>query len=93
MQALKKKTPEYSINGIPMYDINSVGDLINTYDSEHINYDDVEQTCSICLNKISDKMISTTCNHHFHTFCINTWIADGRQTCPICNRIIYVHIM
>ncbi|CAN5951319.1 unnamed protein product, partial [Sphagnum jensenii] len=43
------------------------------------NNEDVQ--CSICLNTQSDCV--TSCDHHFHTKCIITWLCQS-STCPYC---------
>ncbi|XP_006304723.2 RING-H2 finger protein ATL81 [Capsella rubella] len=44
--------------------------------------------CSICLTEFMDddtiRLIST-CNHSFHTICIDLWF-EGHKTCPVCRR-------
>jgi hypothetical protein len=49
-------------------------------------------TCTICLNAVVDNKKTLTCNHHFHTNCIDRWIRirprDPR--CPICRRRITI---
>ena len=40
--------------------------------------------CTICLEDIGDAYTSlTTCNHRFHTNCLDTW-NDTNSTCPNC---------
>ena len=47
------------------------------------------ETCIICLNEISfeDKHF-LHCGHIFHCSCINLWINNGSNLCPICRRNI-----
>ena len=43
--------------------------------------------CSICLsNYENEEMVSylNTCNHLFHTTCINKWLTDFNHKCPVC---------
>ncbi|KAL1195797.1 RING-H2 finger protein ATL81 [Cardamine amara subsp. amara] len=44
--------------------------------------------CSICLTDFMDddtiRLIST-CNHSFHTICIDLWF-EAHKTCPVCRR-------
>lgn len=46
--------------------------------------------CSICLEAIvgnavgiEEKPVELPCKHHFHRFCITSWLAT-RPTCPLC---------
>ncbi|KAI4292255.1 hypothetical protein PAPHI01_1529 [Pancytospora philotis] len=43
-------------------------------------------TCTICLNDYvsGDGVKFLSCNHHFHTVCIDEWF-DTRDTCSLCN--------
>lgn len=46
----------------------------------------MENTCSICLENISDiigEIKKTICGHYFHIKCINQWQEKNEQ-CPIC---------
>jgi hypothetical protein len=47
-----------------------------------------EQTsCTICLSDYeNDEMVSylNTCNHLFHTTCINKWLTNFNHKCPVC---------
>ena len=46
--------------------------------------------CCICLCEIiemTDNTLLTSCNHYFHSECINTWL-DTNNTCPCCRTII-----
>lgn len=48
--------------------------------------------CTICMEKIdsTDKKI-LTCNHKFHTNCINKWLLEN-NTCPICRTTQYTNL-
>ena len=46
---------------------------------------EIQEICSICLNVISFKNKHYLhCGHHFHCSCINIWINNGKNVCPIC---------
>lgn len=47
---------------------------------------ELEETCSICLDNCIDDIYKLPCNHIFHKSCIKDW--DGSKGCPNC-RIIY----
>lgn len=63
------------------------------YSFEHYflepNFDAIKShpTCSICLNDCNPnklrKVTSVSCGHHFHTKCINSWLAKNLH-CPLC---------
>jgi ElaB/YqjD/DUF883 family membrane-anchored ribosome-binding protein len=42
--------------------------------------------CSICLEKISDSIVITKCEHVFHEKCLTTWL-DKYLTCPLCRTV------
>ena len=39
--------------------------------------------CIICLKKITEQYIETTCGHSYHSFCIKTW-CNMNPSCPVC---------
>ena len=60
--------------------------------------------CPICLDNFSveSQILSTPCDHFFHSECINNWMLTGSLTCPICRskclshnslRTIYLRFM
>lgn len=42
-----------------------------------------EDKCGICFDKNNDKYV-LRCGHIFHNKCIETWISQSKQTCPLC---------
>ena len=45
----------------------------------------INETCSICLEDITNINSSITkCNHQFHSNCLIKWIIIGNQHCPLC---------
>ena len=49
--------------------------------------------CSICLNPLSHSIgFSLSCNHAFHTGCIEGWLDNSlQQDCPNCRKILRFH--
>lgn len=45
-----------------------------------------DDTCPICMEKISNKVILTKCKHEFCKSCIETAL-QYKQTCPVCNTV------
>ena len=46
---------------------------------------ETRETCAICLDVISfENKHFLHCGHHFHCSCINMWINNGNNVCPIC---------
>lgn len=39
--------------------------------------------CSICLEEIND-LCKTSCNHSFCYECLNEWLSQNKNTCPMC---------
>ena len=55
---------------------------------EQIKIKDQDQ-CTICLSDYeNDEDVSylNTCNHLFHTICINKWLLEFNHKCPICRK-------
>ena len=46
----------------------------------------LENTCAICLDRITSGQIKTKCKHLFHKGCLIGWCKSKREqpTCPIC---------
>lgn len=48
-----------------------------------------QKTCSICLvdftGDIPIKMVPS-CNHIFHSECLDEWLLKGTLACPFCRR-------
>ena len=53
------------------------------------------ETCSICLEIISEKFVYLNCQHCFHEKCIKTFESFNREklvnTCPVC-RSAYTRV-
>ena len=47
-------------------------------------------TCSICLNEVrcTRKNPPARCGHVFHSHCLQEWKDQGKNSCPICRKII-----
>ena len=41
--------------------------------------------CPICLERIeSDDLKTGRCGHNFHQECIDIWLREGKNKCPLC---------
>ena len=49
------------------------------------------QKCSICHCHMLHIQLAQVCGHRFHTRCINRWLTRGKDTCPMCRRVISEH--
>ena len=51
--------------------------------------------CSICMKnvEVGSKMRKLPCEHFFCRKCIDAWFMNGKNTCPICRKIIHFHNM
>lgn len=47
----------------------------------------LSSTCPICLETLSDTV--TECNHSFHMKCIDEWVENDKDTCPICRAKLF----
>ena len=52
-----------------------------------IKLDNIENECSICLNKLCGKICITKCNHEYHFDSIDQWM-NNADTCPNCRAIM-----
>jgi hypothetical protein len=50
-----------------------------------IKIDNLNEECSICLDKNEKIWIKTHCNHLYHNECINEWM-EINKSCPICRE-------
>ncbi|KAF9341037.1 E3 ubiquitin-protein ligase rnf13 [Linnemannia elongata] len=52
----------------------------------HIDDDDSEDACAICLDEFEDgeEIRSLPCHHEFHCDCIDPWLVRKSSTCPLC---------
>ena len=62
---------------------------------EKIKYDETNEEhkknisiCNICLEKIihDDSCIKLKCNHYFHSNCIESWLKEHSNKCPVCRE-------
>jgi len=63
--------------------LNIETDIYNKMITVNLN----ENRCSICLQEIQNECI-TNCNHNFCKECLDTWFDNGKNTCPLCRKII-----
>jgi len=51
-----------------------------------------ESTCAICLDEFSkqDQVTTLECHtkHIFHSICLDRWIQQQHNTCPVCREQI-----
>ncbi|KAG0288522.1 hypothetical protein BGZ96_007727 [Linnemannia gamsii] len=52
----------------------------------HIDEDDSEDACAICLDEFEngDEIRTLPCHHEFHCDCIDPWLVRKSSTCPLC---------
>lgn len=50
----------------------------------------LNNTCAICLDRITSGNVKTNCKHNFHKRCLIGWCKNnkGKATCPICRKNI-----
>ena len=62
--------------------------LINNLPIINIDSNNIDETCSICLEKfvLNDKVNKLNCNHIYHKLCLDDWI--NNNNCPLCRSII-----
>lgn len=48
-----------------------------------------QMECPICLDQDDRKpMGQTSCDHIFHTECLDRWASSGKETCPLCRKAL-----
>lgn len=45
--------------------------------------------CSICLEEMYKEIKETICNHIFHKECIEEWIKNNKNSCPLCRKNLF----
>ena len=48
-------------------------------------------TCNICLDDFQDKdniMILKKCSHYYHVNCIEKWLTENSNKCPVCKKTV-----
>ncbi len=48
-----------------------------------VNSETESSTCPVCLEKFSNRTVTTICNHKFDQACLKRW-QDVNNTCPMC---------
>lgn len=50
----------------------------------------LQNTCAICLDKVTSDNVKTKCKHNFHKKCLIGWCKHTKDapTCPVCRRDI-----
>ena len=75
----QNKSEQITLNTTPRFNYTKLDNGIN-----------IDDNCSICLEKINKKSIKLNCNHIFHKKCITLWIKETNNnpdleiTCPLC---------
>ena len=59
--------------------------LVDVFPEAKATVNDVDKQCVICLEKykMGDDIMTITCMHRYHRYCVAPWIAIS-PTCPIC---------
>ena len=52
--------------------------------------DKKDNNCSICLLKYEDEddIIVLKCTHIFHKECVNEWLKNNSNKCPVCREVV-----
>ncbi len=62
--------------------------MLNTINDDNISLKSLEDSyCSVCLSSLNDNISKLSCNHSFHTNCINEWF-KVKDSCPLCRTCI-----
>ena len=64
-----------------------------TNNFKEIDNIDKNKTCSICFEKLGQKMIKTSCGHYFHNNCLKQWLTDkcNKPNCPVCRKSLDIY--
>lgn len=44
-----------------------------------------QNTCTVCHEELKDDIITLSCQHKFHVYCIAPWLKE-KQSCPGCRQ-------
>ena len=70
-------------------DENIIDSSANYTDIDNINAETSNsEDCSVCLCKLDENSYTTNCNHTFCKDCIEGWLENNHNTCPLCRQEI-----
>jgi len=57
---------------------------------ERIGNDEESKNCAICMSPYckGEEVKTLPCLHFYHTACIDHWLRDGANSCPICKHSV-----
>ena len=68
--------------------VESLRDSNKDYSDKDYSDKDGEK-CSICLEEMNKEIKQTICNHLFHKECIEEWIKNSKNSCPLCRKNLF----
>lgn len=79
---------EENIQNIQTIKNKNIINSLEDYNTENID----EEKCSICLEILAKHNYpkKTPCNHLYHKDCINQWINNNKNTCPLCRKKLFI---
>jgi hypothetical protein len=85
---------ERSIIDLGVPELNDVPELSDISDkiSDEVKSCPIYPICPICIENIDNDLITTQCNHYFHSVCLDRWIHESNHSdCPSCRHDLSSH--
>ncbi|KAE8658589.1 Subtilase family protein, putative isoform 1 [Hibiscus syriacus] len=81
---------------LPVIEYGDFIERLEDHEDEQVKNGDDDRVCRVCLESMerSDEMRELCmCSHVFHKDCIDSWVNEGRVTCPLCRSTLYPETM
>mmetsp|Transcript_18641 Transcript_18641/g.29605 ORF Transcript_18641/g.29605 Transcript_18641/m.29605 type:complete len:554 (-) Transcript_18641:172-1833(-) len=66
--------------------------LMNSFRAKKAYYAPMNDSCAVCLDDYcyGEQLRLLPCNHAFHTRCIDPWLSQQSELCPMCKQSIFM---
>ncbi|KAK8560937.1 hypothetical protein V6N13_026372 [Hibiscus sabdariffa] len=79
-------------HNLPVLEYGDFAERFGDGGDEQVKNGEDDRVCRVCLESMekNDEMRQLCmCSHVFHRQCIDTWVDEGRVTCPLCRSTLY----
>ena len=68
--------------------------LLGSHKYHSSDSNDIYSSCAICLDDFNENCLyrKLPCKHNFHVFCIDPWIIEKSELCPLCKKTVLVDL-